>query len=488
VAAVEIKALARSLAVLLAIVCAFMFVSALAAVAIDEARIGLKAFGIPSALGLCLGLSVYLTRRKYGRTVLSPRAGYMFVTLGWALSAGIGALPFFLSGAIPSYVDAYFETMSGFTTTGATILTNIEFLPRCLLLWRAATHWLGGMGIVVLTVAILPLLGISGRALMEAEAPGPSVDKFTPRLSQTAKILWLVYLGLTLVQTVLLMFGGMDWLDALTHSFATMATGGFSTKNLSVGAYNSAYIDWVVTIFMVLAGINFSLHWKLLRGQFAPVFRDTELRTYLAVFVVSTLLVSVNLLHGGLYTTFGQALRYAAFQNSSILTTTGFATADYLGWPAFSQTILFVLMMIGGCAGSTAGGIKVGRIVTLFKMGFSELKYLLNPRGIYGVYVDGRYLKKNVVYDIAAMVFLYAVSVVVSTLVISFGGFDVMTSLSATLATLGNIGPGFSLVGPAFNYDFFPMWIKAWLSFIMMLGRLEIFTVLVIFTRAFWKK
>lgn len=482
------KSLVRALLALLSVVSAFMLASMVAGLAMGEGLAALKAFGPPVVLGLSFTAILLINARKQGTPILSPRTGYLFVSLGWALSAAIAAAPFVLSGSIPSYVDAYFEAMSGLTTTGASILGDIEALPRSILLWRATTHWLGGMGIVVLTVAILPLLGIGGRAMVEAEAPGPSVDKFTPRLSQTAKILWLIYLGMTAVEAALLMLGGMDWLDALTHAFATMATGGFSTRNLSVGAYGSAYVDAVITAFMVLAGMNFSLHWKMLRGEFVSVFRDTELRTYLLVFGAATAFIAADLYAHGIQSDPGTAVRYAAFQASSILTTTGFATADYLAWPALSQAVLFVLMFIGGCAGSTGGGIKVGRIVTMFKMGFSEMRYLLNPRGIYGVFVDGRYLKKNIVYDIAAMVFLYSVSIIVSTLVLALGGFDVMTSLSATLATLGNIGPGFSLVGPAFNYGFFPDWITAWLSFVMLLGRLEIFTVLVLFTRSFWRR
>lgn len=459
----------------------------LLAFALGEDDVALRGFLPPAALCLFFAAFVIADRRKAGKAVLSPRAGYLFVTLAWLMATLIGALPFFTSGAIPSYIDSVFEVMSGFSTTGATNLSNIEALPRSLLFWRSATHWLGGMGIVVLTVAVLPLLGLSSRSLMEAEAPGPSVDKFTPRLSQTAKTLWLIYIGMTVIQTVLLLFGGMDLLDAIGHAFATMGTGGFSTKNASVASFGSAYIDWVIIIFMLLAGINFTLHWKLIRGEFSTALKDTELRVYLGIFLVSSILVALNLWSKNIYPGFMESLRFGAFQTSTILTTTGFATADYLAWPALSQTILFLLMFVGGCAGSTAGGIKVSRIITMFKMGFSEMKYLLNPRGIYGVFVDGRYLKKNVVYDIAAMVFLYFASIGVSTIVISIGGFDIISSLTATLACLGNIGPGFGLVGPVLNYGFFPPWLKLWLSFVMLLGRLEIFTVLVIFTRSFWR-
>ncbi len=484
----EPRPLARALALLLSIVSGFMAACMAVGLALGEGAAAVHAFALPVAAGLCFLVLVLATGRKRDKPALSTKTGYLFVTLGWTLSGVLGALPFVLSGSIPSFVDALFETISGLTTTGATVLSDIESLPDSILLWRATTHWLGGMGIVVLTVAVFPLLGMGGRALMEAEAPGPQVDKFTPRISETAKILWLIYLGLTVLETVLLMLGGLDLLDAVTHSFATMATGGFSTRNQSVGAFGSGYVDWVVTVFMVLAGMNFSLHWRMLRGDFKAVFKNSEFVTYILIFVASSGVMALDLMRGGAYQGFGQALRYSAFQTSSILTTTGFVTADYLAWPALSQAILFALMFIGGCAGSTGGGIKVGRIVTLFKMGLSEMRYLLNPRGIYGVYVDGHYLKKNVVYDIAAMVFLYAAAIIVSTLVVASGGYDIQTSITATLATLGNIGPGFALVGPVFNYDFFPDCVTAWLSFVMLLGRLEIYTVLVLFTRSFWKR
>lgn len=453
---------------------------------IGEAIISLQAFAPSVSFGLILLIFLFFTKSE--NVSLSPRTGYMFVSLAWVLSASLGAIPFMSSGAIPHVSDALFESMSGFTTTGATILSEIEQLPRCILLWRATTHWLGGMGIVVLTFAIFPLLGINGRALMEAESPGPTVDKFTPRLSQTASILWLIYLGFTIVLTVLLLLGGMDGIDALCHAFSTMATGGFSTKNVSVAGFNSVYIDVVLTVFMVLAGISFSQYWKILRGDIRSVFQDTETRVYLLIFIIASLCIAFNIKNQGLYHSFMQAFRYASFQVASILTTTGSATADYLVWPAFSHAIIFILMFIGGCAGSTAGGIKVSRVITLFKMALAEMKYLLNPRGVYGIFVNKKYMKKTIVYDIAAMVYLYLGFILVSTLVISFAGFDLLTSFSATLATIGNIGPGFNLVGPAYNYGFFPSWIKMWFFFVMMVGRLEMYTVLILFTKNFWKK
>ncbi len=481
------KPLLRILAILLGIVSAFMALCLAAGFLMGEGDRTLRAFAIPVGIGaggLALAWIGKVTRRRIS---LPPRDGFLFVALAWVFASALGALPFTLAGTM-SYVDAFFETISGFTTTGASILSDIEVIPKSLLLWRSTTHWLGGMGIVVLTVAILPLLGVGGLGLMEAEAPGPSVDKITPRISSTAKILWLIYVALTVLEILLLMAGGMDWFDAVTHTFGTMATGGFSTKNLSVGHYRSGYIDVVITVFMLAAGLNFSLYFKLLSGKAISAFRDTEARTYLGIFSVAALLIAWDLWRAGTYGGFGASLRYAGFQASSILTTTGFATADFARWPPLSQTILFLLMFVGGCAGSTGGGIKVIRIVFLSKMAFTEMKYLLNPRSIYGIFVDGKSLRKNIIYDTAAFVLLYIFLLLATTLVVSAGGFDILTSLTASLATVGNIGPGFGKVGPAFNYGFFPDWIKAWLSFAMLLGRLEIYTVLVLFTRSFWRR
>lgn len=484
----EFKTLSRALALLLTTVSGFMLACMVVGFVVGEGWSSAGIFGFPVFLGvLLLGYVVY-TGKTQEKPSLSPRSGYLFVTLGWVLTTMLGALPYLTSGYLPNYIDACFETMSGLTTTGSTVLKDIEALPQSLLLWRSTTHWLGGMGIVVLTVAVFPLLGLSGRTLMEAEAPGPQVDKITPRLSQTAKILWLIYLGMTVLLTLLLMGGGMNILDSVNHSFATMATGGFSTRNSSVGAFQSGYIDLVITIFMFLAGMNFSLHWRILQGDLISVFKDSEFKTYLFVFLGAAGVIALDLAAHGNYGGLGESFRYSSFQAASILTTTGYATADYLQWPQLSQAVLFMLMFLGGCAGSTAGGMKVGRLFTMFKMGLSEMKYLLNPRGIYGVFVDGRYLKKNVVYDIAAMVFLYFLSIIVSTLVVAASGFDLLTSLTATLASLGNIGPGFGKVGPAFTYAFFPDGTTLWLTFVMLLGRLEIYTVLVLFTRTFWER
>lgn len=442
---------------------------------------------IPAAIGALFFLIMDFFSRKDEKPFLTNRDGFLLVTLSWVSASALGALPFILSGYIPSYIDAFFETVSGFTTTGSSILTNIEAMPRALLLWRATTHWLGGMGIVVLLVAVLPALGFSAIRIMEAEAPGPSVDRITPHISSTAKTLWLIYLGLTILETLLLCIGGMSLFDAICHAFATMATGGFSTKNTSLAHYNSGFIHWIVTIFMFLAGTNFTLHYHLLKGKIGSFFKDTEFKVYLSIFVIASVIIATDLLNAGLYHSFGQSLRFSAFQVSSILTTTGFATADFGAWPAASQAILFILMFIGGCAGSTGGGIKVIRIVVLFKMAATEMRYVANPRGVYTIFLGNKALRKNVIYDIAALVFLYFAFFFVSVIVISFSGVDLLSSATAVIANLGNIGPGLGKVGPTFNYAFFPWWAKLWLSFAMLVGRLEVYTVLVLFSKKFWR-
>lgn len=481
------RSLLRILSIVAALISSFLTLIALFSLAEGEDPRIYLSFLASAALGFAFFGAMAFICRKDGRPFLTNKEGFFFVTFSWLMSSVLAALPFYLSGHIPSYVDAFFEVMSGFTTTGASILKDIEVLPRSLLLWRATTHWLGGMGIVVLTVAIFPLLGFGGLRLMEAESPGPSVDKITPRVSGTAKIYWFIYLGLTAAQTILLMLGGMDWFDALSHTFATVATGGFSTKNASVANYASPYIDAVVMVFMILAGMNFTLHYRVIMGKGRIALKDPELRTYLLIFGIASLVIALDLRGHGLYGTLPNALRYAGFQSASILTTTGFATADFNLWPPASQIALFFLMFIGGCAGSTGGGIKVIRIVTLFKMAFTEMRYLMNPKGVYAIFVNGKALRKNIVYDTAALVFLYFAFMILSFVVVGLGGYDITTSVTATLANLGNIGPGFALVGPAANYSFFPWWIKLWLSFAMLVGRLEVYTVLVLFTKRFWK-
>lgn len=481
---INLRLVLRVLAFLMIIISLFMLSSLIWAV-VDGDHHLIRAFVIPAGVAILLSTGVLLgTRGDYGG--LATRDGFLLVSAGWVLSSLLGAVPFTLSGAIPRYVDAFFETMSGFTTTGASILTAIEPLPRAILFWRSLTHWLGGMGIIVLTVAILPLLGIGGLQLIRAEAPGPRVDKLAPKITETAKILWVSYIVLSALETALLMAGGMNLFDALTHTFGTMATGGFSPRNASVGAYDSAFIDAVVTLFMVLAGVNFVMYHKLLMRRVGSILRDTELQVYLAIFVVATLITTMGL-RGVRFAGFGESLRYASFQVASILTTTGYATDDFAAWPALAQTVLFALMFIGGCSGSTGGGIKVIRIVTLIKQGWNEMRYLIYPKGVFSIRINGERLKKDIVYVISGFVMLYLVLLIVTTILVAAADNDILTSISTALVTLGNIGPGFGKVGPTLNYAFYPDWLKVYLSFIMMLGRLEIYTVLILFTARYWR-
>ncbi|MFH2043812.1 MAG: TrkH family potassium uptake protein [Pseudomonadota bacterium] len=450
---------------------------------INEFKVFLVIIG---SLLLISSISYYCLKPER-KDSLSTRDGFLLVTLSWIFASFVGALPFYFTDCIPVFADAFFETMSGFTTTGASILTSIESLPKSMLFWRSLTHWLGGMGIVVLTVAILPILGIGGLQLIKAEAPGPSVDKISPRIKETAKILWYIYLGLTIIETILLMLGGMDFFDALTHTFGTLATGGFSPKNTSVGYYNSAYIDGVITIFMIIAGANFILHYRMITGRYKSMLRDTEFRVYISIFIVAVAIITLNL-YGTNYDSLGNSIRHAGFQAASILTTTGFATVDYEKWPFLAQAILFFLMFIGGCSGSTGGGIKVIRIYSLLKQAYNEMKYLLHPRAIFILKISRKTIKKDIMYSISGFFFLYIFTLLIITLVVTSSNQDVLTSFSTALATVGNIGPGFGNIGPAEHYAFYPAYVKWVLSFAMLAGRLELYTVLILFTPVFWKK
>ncbi|HSV98170.1 MAG TPA: potassium transporter TrkG [Spirochaetota bacterium] len=476
----------KTLSFLMLIISGFMMIPAAIALACGETQelLSFVAVILPlSSLSAWLALSL----RKRKTEAFSTRDGFLFVTVSWLAASLAGSLPFFISGAIPSFADAFFETISGFSTTGASILTDIEALPRSMLFWRSLTHWLGGMGIVVLAVAVLPLLGIGGLQLINAESPGPTVDRITPRIADTAKLLWLIYVGFTIAQTVLLMIAGMDLFDALTHTFGTLATGGFSTKNSSVGHYDSAAVHIIITVFMLLAGISFSLHYRALTGRLKSIAVETELKSYLLIFILATLAVTMSI-YGEAYETFGESLFHAAFQAASILTTTGFATADFEQWPFFAQGVLFLLMFVGGSSGSTAGGIKVFRIVILLKQAFIEMLYLIHPRGIFTLKVGGRIVRKDLVYSVAGFFFLYIFLLLCTTLLVASSGQNLTTSFTTALATLGNIGPGFGETGPSNNYAFYPDYVKWFLSFAMLVGRLELYTVLIILTPEFWSK
>jgi trk system potassium uptake protein TrkH len=415
------------------------------------------------------------------------REAFAIVTLGWVLFSIFGCLPFLLSGAIPNFTNAFFETMSGFTTTGATILEDIEVLTHGLLFWRSLTHWLGGMGIIVLSIAILPLLGVGGMQLFKAEAPGPAPDKLTPRVTETAKILWGIYVLISALETVFLMIGGMTLFDALCHTFGTMATGGFSTKNASIGHYTSPYIQYVIIVFMLLAGTSFSLHYKFLKKKFDCYRKNHEFNFFMLLVGGATLVIGFNtFLHH--FPRLETAFRTTLFQVVSILTTTGFVTADYEQWSVTSQFILFLFMFIGGCAGSTGGGMKIIRLVILLQFVRAEVKRLLHPSAVIPVRIGDTVIPRGIVANVLGFQALMLGLFILGVILMSIVGLDLVSSFGAVAATLGNIGPGLGSVGPTGNYAHIPVFGKWALTFFMLAGRLEIYTVLILFAPAFWKK
>ncbi|MEJ2593529.1 MAG: TrkH family potassium uptake protein [bacterium] len=446
----------------------------------------IKPLLISSLVTGTVGLSIWLSLNPgVSRKGIGKREGYLIVTLSWITVSFFGAIPFVLSGYIPSLTNAFFETISGFTTTGATILTDIESMPRNLLYWRATTHWIGGMGIIVLTVAILPFLGIGGMQLLVAEMPGITPDKLHPRITATAKRLWGIYVMFTGLEIILLWVGEMNFFDAVCHAFATMATGGFSTKNDSIAGF-SPYIQYVIIFFMIMAGTNFTLHYLVLHKKFAKVSQNQEFRVYLGILFVVSLFIASGLFFISSIDA-EQSVRDALFSVTSILTTTGFVTADYLLWPSFLWMLVFALMFIGGSAGSTGGGMKIVRHLLLVKNSWIELKRAMHPNAIIPVKFNGKSISQDIIFNVMAFFLIYVMIFGVGTLVLSLNGLDFETSIGATIATLGNIGPGIGGVGPVENYAAFSPIVKWFLTLLMLLGRLELFTVLIILSGSFWK-
>ncbi len=409
------------------------------------------------------------------------------VTFGWIGVGLFGALPFYLSSYIPSFTNSVFETFSGFTTTGASILNDIEALPPGLLMWRSLTHWLGGMGIILLSLAILPFIGVGGMQLYKAEVPGPVPDKLRPKLKDTALLLWKVYLFFTALEVILLWLGGMDFFHSLCHTFGTIATGGFSSHNSSIGHYSSIYIQVVIIVFMFIAGTNFALHFKLLLGQPRAFWLNTEFRFY-SLSILVLICLSTFQLWKHVYPSILESLSYAAFQVVSIFTTTGYVTADYEKWPSFVQVLLLLVMFLGGSAGSTSGGIKCMRIIIMIKHAAREMKGLIHPRAVLPVKLGGKIVSQEVLNGIWGFFFLYIGMVGITSVLLSFIGVDVLTSFAAVIACIGNIGPGLGGVGPMDNYSQIPILGKWLLIFCMLLGRLEIYTVFILLVPEFWKK
>ena len=461
---------------------ALMAPSALVALLYAEQSI----WAFAAAIGLCLLLGVPLVRRQPANKVFYAKEGCVTVALSWIVMSLMGALPFVFSGVIPSIVDAMFETVSGFTTTGASILKDVEVLPRCMLFWRSFTHWIGGMGVLVFLLCLLPMSGGGySMNLMKAESPGPSVSKLVPKVRSTAKLLYGLYVALSLLELALLLLGSMPLFDALCTTFGTAGTGGFGIKNSSIGEY-SAYIQSIVTIFMILFGINFNVYFLLYMRKPKEALRCEEAGWYLAIIAVSTLIITVFIRNS--FPDLVTAFRHAAFQVGSIITTTGFSTVDFNVWPAVPRAILVLLMFIGACAGSTGGGIKVSRIVLLFRTMTREIGQIIHPHMVKKLKFEGRVVGQEVLRSVNAFMVAYVLIFAVSTLFVCLDGFDLVTSFTAVAATLNNIGPGLEMVGPIGNFSCFSDLSKIVLIFDMLAGRLEIFPLLVLFFRDTWKK
>lgn len=450
---------------------------------------------VSTSINLLVGGGLYYWGKQKD-PIIKKRDGFLIVTFGWIAMTFFGALPYVLTGVIPNLVDAYFESVSGFSTTGASILNDIEAVPKGLLFWRSMTHWIGGMGIIVLTIAILPLLGVGGFQLFAAEAPGPTADKMHPRITETAKALWVTYMIFTFAEAILLWLGGMTPFDAINHAMATMATGGFSTKNASIAHYSSPYIQYVITFFMFVAGTNFTLSYFALKGNIKKLWKDEEFRIYLFGIVTFSILIAavIMIVEGELSE---RAFRDSIFQVVSIVTTTGFVSADYTAWSPFVTMIFFLLLFTGGCAGSTSGGVKVVRHALIFKNSFLEMKRLIHPRAIIPVRFNSKVVKPDIISKILSFFILYiiiwATSSLIMALILSLSGqyeTDIIfeTSIGSVIACLGNVGPAIGKVGPLDNFAHLPATAKLFLSFLMILGRLEVFTVLALISPFFWKE
>ncbi|MDR1374325.1 MAG: TrkH family potassium uptake protein [Treponema sp.] len=453
-------------------------------------------FLIPALPVLSASLLLFFTgrRRAPAASGETPQGsfnasdGFLLVFLAWALICLMGALPYYLSGRLPRFSDAVFESVSGFSTTGLTVISDVESLPRSLLLWRGMTHWLGGMGIVLLTAALFPLLGLGGFQMVKAETPGPEKDRIAPKITASAKILWMIYVALTALQTLLLRLGGMGWFDAVFHAFSTMATGGFSSRNDGIGFYRSPWIDWICILFMLLAGFNFSLLYRLLQGKCRDVFTNSEARAYGAIILLAALIVACSLALPESGFPVPDALRLAFFHTASIMTSTGFSIDNHNLWPALAKAALFLLFLAGGCSGSTAGGVKVIRHVVLWKQMRNEMRRLLYPKGVFSIQLNDKAGRKDVVYGVAAFVFVYALIAAAAALLVSTAGVDLFSSLVAALISLGNIGLGIGRFGPGAVFYDLPGYVKWGLSLVMIAGRLELWTVLVFFSPAYWRR
>ena len=447
----------------------------------------LPALGFGVTIAIMAVLGVLLTRVKTEDKAIYAREGFIIVSLSWVVVSMLGALPFVISGEIPSYLDAVYETVSGLTTTGASILSDVECLSQSILFWRSFLHWMGGLGILVFIIAIAPLGKGNGMSLhiLRAESTGPTVDKITPKIHSSARILYAIYFGLTITETILLLFGGMTVFEAFTLSMGTAGTGGFALLNTGIASYSS-YCQIVIAIYMMLFGINFNIYYLMILREFRQVRKNGEFKTYLCIVGAATAVITANIAH--LYNSFGEALKHSFFQVNAIITTTGYSTANFDAWPELSKFILVALMMLGACAGSTGGGLKVTRAILLLKSLKAELKRMLHPQSVVTVKQDGKPVEQETLNRVTVYFSTLIIIAIVSVFVVSFAGYDFTTNVTAVIANINNIGPGLNLVGPTCNYGFFPFYAKIVLIFDMLVGRLEIFPMLLLFSPAVWKR
>lgn len=442
--------------------------------------------GFSATATLGVGMMTWALTREEEKPNIRKREGFLIVTFGWLVMSLSGTLPYVLSGSVTSFTDAFFETLSGYTTTGASVITDLDIIPRDILFWRSMTQWIGGMGIIVLAVAILPILGIGGMQLFVAESPGLKADKLAPKIRDTAKRLWLIYVGLTAAEFVMLKIAGMSWFDSINHALTTMATGGFSTQNSSAAEFSPA-IQYIITFFMFLAGTSFTLTYFAVVGNFKKVFQNEEFRFYTGIILLTTVSVSIvvaSVTDGG----FEKAFRDSIFQIISLITTTGFVSADYTSWTSFITMVFFILLFFGGSAGSTAGGVKIVRHIILVKNSILELKRQLHPSAIIPVRLNGRAVEESITYNVVAFIMTYIIIFAVGSVVMTMFGVDLLTAMGSVATSLGNVGPGIGNVGPVDNFAWLPSGAKWFLAILMLVGRLELFTVLILFTPYFWRK
>jgi trk system potassium uptake protein TrkH len=434
------------------------------------------------------GAILHLLTRRYRKADISHRDAFVVVTLAWVLMSSFASVPYLLTGTFASFTDAYFESMSGFTTTGASVLTDVEVVPRGVMFWRCLTQWIGGMGIIVLALAVLPMIGSGGMQLFKAEVPEISVDKLRPRILDTAKALWIIYVGITAMNIATLLIGGMDLFDAACHAFTTMATGGFSTKNASIAHYKSPFLEYACTFFMFVAGGNFSLYFYLIRGNVGRLWRNEEFRFYVTTTLMATLLIALNLWGSSVYDSFTDSFRYSIFQVVTIMTTTGYFSDDFEKWTPFGQVALVLVMFLGGMIGSTGGGIKQVRVLLMLKQGYREMYQLIHPRAVTSVKLDEKFLTKDILGSIWGFVFLFISVTIIATAGMTALGVDLVTSATAVISAICNVGPALGEAGPTENYAALPASGKWILTFCMLTGRLEVYTVLILFLPQFWKK